>query len=758
MTRPKASPSSPLATLAARSPSMLHELAEPILALAIHLVARSSLWHPLAIVRPLNVISRKHAPLLTQVALSQLPRIDMITATRAGDADLLNLMVQWSNRPRGRPLRYKSSDVVQAAMRSGNIQVIEWWQARHMVDYFFVWPRDAISEAVRCGHVHVLDWWQNRGMPGFRPSTFVQEFVGVASAAGHVQVLDWLLKHVNATVLKAGESEALWPFDQAFGRVDGPAHCDVMGQAAQFGHVDVLEWWMCKSSQALVARPTLHSVFRVAVWKKHLDVLEWCKMYPNTVEQRHTGGNSFKSIGEWTITLVQHGMIGWVDTLSIELNDHERQSLCDNAYASMRALRWTLERGWIGGEPALTCLELAIRTAGDFSLELLEWLHTKLDEVLIDSHAMKQVDLCLAAVKGGHVEVLDWLVAHGHALQEHNIDEYFVEASHFGHARLLDQILKHAPFSNPDHELLRIVLTRQVMDVATVKGSISVLEWWATQIQSLISQFDPFKTLYKDMPDFMRMQFQLQDALGIASVNGHADVVEWWLLRASRPAQALGKWFPTRGGMVKEIVAKVCGSSDVQTEEQRMRILTAWGWHDMVDMGTREGRCGQAVEFIHNKLIGQASSRSLLWYWANVPLTRGMPNNGGSDYVDPVDVYILEHMLKVPNAIRSKSNSSKFIRKLSREGHVATLQYLKRQGILTVQHLSIASEEALVAATRANRIEVLEWWRRASGVAVRFPCDKASWGDVYALREVMDWWIESGLYQEVELEEDDEPL
>ncbi|ORZ30708.1 hypothetical protein BCR44DRAFT_24575 [Catenaria anguillulae PL171] len=622
-------------------------------------------------------------------------------------------------------------------MRSGNIQVIEWWQARHMVDYFFVWPRDAISEAVRCGHVHVLDWWRKCGFPGFVPDRFIEDCVGEASEAGQVQVLDWLLKYMDASVVggqDADEQEAAlkWPVFQSDWIYDGKWQYDVMGHTARFGHVDVLEWWMSKSEQGLVIRPTLETVIRVAVMENQVGVLEWCKNYPDTVKQRHQDCfvSSPAVVEKWIRAMIKHVLVEWVDALGLDWSDKERELLCLYSALNIPSLKWLLDKGWLGNGSVSGCLNMAL-CSPDVDLHSVEWIHSRIQPRVA---CPEYIHFYFPAVLSGHVHVLDWLVARGYSFPKSQYVEYCVEASNFGNAHVLDWLVEKARADGVqlEEDLVRAVFEDDVLQRATDQGFLQVLEWWAKQVGSRLLQ-TPADYLASKAIKIQQVPNLLDPACG----NGHADVIEWWLLEDSDLAKALKKWFACDPGVANDSIIKLCGDQDMQNQQQ-LRILNALQQSGRFPTDDSSDR--KSVNY----------TGSLLWWWANVPQVQGLVPNRGH-YRDPIDIYTLKYMLKVPMTLLPVTT----IDALSGFGRTDVLEYLKREGHWTTQCMEEASVKALKAATKKHCPHVLEWWKQVSGVEVRYPKGMGLWSYYGENGDTIKWWIASGLWHE-DLDKSDE--
>ncbi|ORZ35397.1 hypothetical protein BCR44DRAFT_1119196 [Catenaria anguillulae PL171] len=335
------------------SASLPLELADPILACIVHLVAVSSRWNPAAIAHPLNTIARSLAPLATEAALMHLPHIDLDTATKVGNVELLRFMHKWSRQPGGRPINYKST--LDVAMEVGHVEVLDWWMDESQL--LLNWHAPSLELTCRQGHVCVLEWWQGRGFPHL-DKVSIQACIREASVAGHMHVLEWLLVHLPGGEFAAGARVI--------------EHM-VLEHVAQEGHVGVLEWWYSKAGMGLVEMLPLGKVVLGGMKGAHVQVLEWCEQYPESIKQAN--GLLVNNQMHVLMHAVNGKLLDWIDRLGIIISNleywHASEAACRNG--DLFAIQWLHRKGFLVGSRS-QLLSLAVGAVTGDDLGVLEWI------------------------------------------------------------------------------------------------------------------------------------------------------------------------------------------------------------------------------------------------------------------------------------------------------------------------------------------------------------------------------------------------
>ncbi|ORZ30966.1 hypothetical protein BCR44DRAFT_38879 [Catenaria anguillulae PL171] len=563
-----------LATTASPPPPPLTvELAEPILAICVHLVAAFSLWQPKAIARPLNVLSRTHAPLVTKAALMNLPDIDLTWATERGDVKMLEFMRQWSKQPKGRPINYLPAEIVPLSLRLGSSAVLDWWLDESGLIIGWDWADEKVAPAfIGDGNgVKWFEWWKSRGLPHLDDPTTFGNVIVQACRQGRVDVLDWVLETLGPK----------WIVPEA-------DHVGAIKVAAEAGHVHILDWWMSKSRAGLIVEPDFRFAFSEAIREHHVALLEWCKQIPQVIgvlRQERLDKVRPKLLDELVYPdAVRNGLLDWFPEFDLipykqELNNATVEA-CKKGdldlVKQMHANRH-LAGSW-------ACLFKASIVSGN--LEMLDWLHSTcgpsnladaasslfreacrtgkvgiLDWLVANGYLVpdsdhepraprrvrdsrrrqQQIDerhvpsplgdVLLLAVHYQHVPVLDWLVANGAAnkVSDQDLGECLVCASEKGYVDVLDWFARNLNrLSLSLHSIgdLPVTFLARALKSATKECHLYALDWWLIQLTSL-------------KVDFSRFDCAQTAMLYNAFFHGRADIVDWWLHKSG----PLKRWF-----------------------------------------------------------------------------------------------------------------------------------------------------------------------------------------------------------------------
>ncbi|ORZ38000.1 hypothetical protein BCR44DRAFT_1483662 [Catenaria anguillulae PL171] len=491
-------------------PTLPLELAELVGILLIRLDAAATLWADRsAITSPLNLLPRSAAPGLTQAALINLPHVDMNSASLAGHVDLLDFMYAWSTRAggKGRPIQYSCnapnpsstwpeplnvplSVMDQVSGRPGLTRVLDWWWSKSKV-LVVNWTEAAVDAAAANGDLETLDWWWNTtgSLNGGQEQWFKysQRAVDNASGNGHTPVLAWFVKQIGSHL---GEA-AIKYSDIA------------MAQAAANGHVHVLRWWVEESGLQTKAQAVLDA----AASTNQMDVLEWCLIQPRVLEQVKIGGNiaKYDTLVTSAIRQGNRKLLSWFEE---RLPSHVRASWHKNPSESMAAaetgdlfaFQWLQDRGWLFG----TRQELISFAAGSGKLDVIEWVHKN-----VPSNNHQTIgwtsDEFTEATRNGDVEMMDWLVSHGHVPWPSVC--YYLAASYCGKASVMDW------WSNYEGEFERYDLVSHAFKVAISKRRFEILDWWLKADSEHMS------------PDYLDEYWELLEDAG---TQGDVEMIRWW--------------------------------------------------------------------------------------------------------------------------------------------------------------------------------------------------------------------------------------
>ncbi|ORZ35755.1 hypothetical protein BCR44DRAFT_35390 [Catenaria anguillulae PL171] len=685
MDRTRPSPSTIMHSPA--DPYLTLELADCTLAIAVQRAAVASLWNPVAISQPLNVLPRSTVPLPTKVALMHLPHVDLDFATKLNDVSLLRLMLAWSTRPGGRPVNY--SDPITLAMLAGHVRALDWWIDESGL--CFKWNVAAIKAACINGRIDVLEWWAERGFPHLSDMEFVADVIFAATEGGHVHVLDWLWSHLPNAQDRFVEAV----HDVSYQYYGTP----IMKMAAKSGCIAVLEWWIAKAKSKLSKTPSLAPIVAAALYHGHEHVLEWCKLHPNVIKQQRIFPWNMVGASPLT-TAVMNGLRGWIDELSLLVLPNEYWSASRMAcQRDTQALEWLQQKGYlVGSRYQLTSIAASSLQPATKTIDTLEWIHKHVDATIPAHEETHETvwEPMFGACGVGKVHVLDWLVLHGNKIGQDGLAECFHAATRNCHVNVLDWLLMQSAISS---DQLRGMASGIV---SLVDCDLATWNWWLEHcgpLDKFAECFDSF-IFYgqEDNRDCLAiLQLWLDHVKSVcfgassikaAIASGHLEALEWFLHTAHVSQESFRAAF----------FARSCGSCPK---------LLLWFWANAAQLGL--------------SLFNQ-DSEPIQWE----PLE------------DPIPTHLARIMLKMPHAPIYE------IETLSECDCVPMLQFLCDGNTMPCVH-NVDLESVLIVASSNELYHVLDWWKMRSGLQI-VQCPRAIMeGEVRITPGIKRWWLETGL-------------
>ncbi|ORZ33295.1 hypothetical protein BCR44DRAFT_1438692 [Catenaria anguillulae PL171] len=747
-------------------PSLPIDLIYPIVILMIRLIATSSsLWHPTAILQPLNVLSRTHVPLATKVALLHMPHIDMNLATKCGDLHLLKLMHQWSKQPRGRPLKYDSSELLPLAMKFDTTHIVEWWLDESKL--LLNWDLDEydLMEAFCDPLEHMwLEWWKTRGWQNLGlevDSNHTLAGIAVhASRNGRVDILDWILRNADTTWMASAGADAAvaaarnghvhvldWWFFHFQARIDW---IQVISAAFSGGQVTVLEW--CGNHHLVMeawSQPRKHwaSVFLTLFDSGHVAALEWCKSQPLVMEAwRQCLDECLREFHKSEILsmcykVVSRGLgLDWLRAFDmLQFADGNRdvsQNACEKGQVEL--VKELHSRGYLLGSRN----QLVRSSLQSGKLELLQWIHANVDPSIPDMpgwyFGCDPYDISQGCGTVG-VDILDWLLANGFqfpAPGDNKRAKVFGSAAYYGRLDVLEWM-----FMNGFAKDMTMEDWSKPFQSASQAGHVHVLDWLTERI--------PPVTPASPIPTSMVWR-----RVWRAFSDGRVDVIDWWAHKS---------------GWLKDVYdlnhgqpyLYACDSCFVQCDApSKLATLKVWvnagqpvdfaacihaasinGRVDVLDWLLRSTRASEedfvkawsSDKYPDESTLSSVHARygfdidnhamSLTWWRANLPRVAKMPyvlNNASFELFSPYNA--IEHFGEC----------------------VDLLDYRKQAGY------SYELEdvyECIEKASEMGQCDVLEWFKVASGIPIVCPTS-ISEGDIEVTRRAKVWWARSGLIDE----------
>ncbi|ORZ30116.1 hypothetical protein BCR44DRAFT_38636 [Catenaria anguillulae PL171] len=684
-------------------PTLPIYLADPIIILTIRLVATSSsLWHPTAVVQPLNVLSRIHVPLATKVALLHMPHIDMNLATKCGDLYLLKLMHQWSKQPRGRPLKYDWSELLPFALKCDTTRVLEWWIDESKLFLYWDWGAHELMEAFCDPLEHTwLEWWKARGYPNLKHTWLewwnargdpnlrwkvdsdrpLADISVHASGNGRVDILDWVLRNAGTTWMDSAGAKAAvaaarnghvhileWWFLQFQARIDW---IHVFSPAFSGGQVTVLEW--CGNHPLVMeawSQPQKRwaNVFLTLFDSGLVAVLEWCKSQPLVMEAwRQCLDECLREFHKSEILSMFYKVLGrglgldWLRAFDMlpfaDGNRDFTQEAC--VKGDLDLVQELHNRGFLLGSRN----QLAEFALPSGNLELLKWIQANIDPSIPNvEHWHFRYDSYQVASSFGNIDVLDWLLRNGYPFPSLGHTGDRSRASVFSaatkHLPVLEWLFKHGLASGMQMEDWTISLER-----ASNRGHIDVLDWLAKHIPE-----ETGTALPSTRPIPLALS---RDVFS----KGRVDVVEWWLhksgwlkhlydLNHGHPYRyacdsrcgcedlskaALKVWYDAGQPMDFAAcihAASINGRVDVldwllrSTSASEQDFVRAWSSNEFPD----KTESGNMYAYDRGNPDKANHAKSLAWWRANLPNVAKMPVNRGP-YCNPVHAHYMQYVL-----------------------------------------------------------------------------------------------------------------
>ncbi|ORZ39683.1 hypothetical protein BCR44DRAFT_1482365 [Catenaria anguillulae PL171] len=655
----------------------------------------------------------------------QLPHMDLDLASQLNNVELLRFMLAWSQKPGGRPVQF--SRPIRAAMQSGSIDALNWWLDESQL--FFKWYEDDLAAACAGGHVNVLDWWKSRGFPRSEKFSLLKA-VWWASNAGHEQVLDWLLAHFAP---------------EQFENVN--AERNMMSVAALQRKVGIMNWWYHKAEQGVVKLPSLTDIVEIAFEKKHVSLLEWCARHPVAVEHHYLAGRDrYSSV---LACAVKHSLLSWIDRLGIVPFKFEywpaTQAAC--AAGDFVALKWLHSRQFVFGSrvQVLSCATMA------GSIEMLEWIQNHVDvaepkERLAPPFMFREFDPFLGGFKSERVQVLDWLVDNGYELDsasQFSVESYFEFASKGQNSAVFDWLLARVSSVLEAADLERIAFSTG-LEQASYSASVPALDWWLRTLTRTGVVAARVASSAKPAARFFGQLFE----------KDNVHVLDWWLNRSGQLMDCLDFGSP---------YVQACGFRQEDTNVipgLKLWLDSGRGMHfaACINNASLRGNLKVLDWFLHvakapvsefvkaftcssfgpGPFSFETHSRSLLWWWANVPHVCNDPSLRINCYQfsNTIHAHILKDMLKysfVP--LQDVCDSSD-------HGDVAMLMYLKAQSMEQLAFQGPQVEQSLVVASQNDHDNVLDWWRTQSGLQdLKCPQELTS-GKLKVGVSTKKWWEE----------------
>ncbi|ORZ33297.1 hypothetical protein BCR44DRAFT_328971 [Catenaria anguillulae PL171] len=786
-------------------PPLTVDLAEPILAICVHLVAAASLWQPAAIYQPLAVLSRAAVPLVTKAALINLPDVDLTWATERGDVALLDFMLQWSTQPNGRPINYASASIAAIALECGKVNVLEWWLDMSGLIVHWDWNSRKLVKAF-CGQdaMQWLKWWKTRGFPYLdEPAEFAHVIVQ-ACRQGRMDVLDWLLENVGAKwIVQEADSD------------------DAIKVAAEGGHVHVLDWWIAQSRAGLIAEPDLRFVFSAAVQGKQVEVLEWCKQHPQVIkglQRERLHKVRPKSFDELVYPeAIRNGLAEWFSDFGLipfvqELEEASVQACAKGDLELVKLLH--TEQHLVGLRKEL--IEASMVSG---NLELLDWIQSNIDSTaLAFDH-----DLFAKASQVGNVAVLDWLVARGYKVpaskqsshselqtQEHHepsplghilvqsehiavldwllasgcmeevrdtdVGECLVIASKKGNVKVLDWFAHN--FARPSSSLgsigtLPVMYFVRALNKATKRCHLDVLDWWLNQLSAIVPKLPAIEGI---------KSYRLSHAFEA----GRVDIIEWWLHKSG----PLKSWLDADDDSHSYL--RACKRNWSDDGELLDPIKDHTGRHAAqlaaVQVWMDAKQPMDLAKCIHTASIyGRIDLLDWLLKTAKLPIglfvqawtsseyAEGSNGNGDDDDDDDVELDDASHAgsllwwrANLAHVCRMPVNRGPYIDPLhahilehvlhntsfalldtvtaSERGYLSVLEFRRNKGNLSVVDLDLC----LIEASWQGMCHVLDWWKREMGTAMKCP-QVIAHGEERISKRAKHWWAKSGLVSEKEI-------
>ncbi|ORZ35754.1 hypothetical protein BCR44DRAFT_35389 [Catenaria anguillulae PL171] len=664
-------------------PVLTLELADLALAMAVQHAAVTSLWNPIVISQPLNALSRSASPLPTKVALMHLPHVDLDTATKLNNVDLLKFMLAWSKKPGGRPANY--SHPMLLGMRASALAALDWWLDQSGLCF----QRDlrGVLEACTLGRLNVLEWWKGRSFVGYHSRLEngkvpeVTVVISAATRAGRLDVLDWLWKHLP---------DAQAAFKQAC--QEESAIMEAVAQSRHDVAVTVAEWWLEKCrTESLGPMPSLAPVLLHALAKRCVALLEWCKSHRQVVEHYQAGRTTQRvySAGQSALALAVVGnALDWIDSLGIVPTKGEYAIATETACAigNTDALKWLQDKGWLVGSRFHLLCSVTQQSEHGFAIEsrmlqTLQWIH---DHAALDLDPEEEQyavmmgdsvyrDLCTF----GHVKVLDWLHSHGYQLDNGDWEHFFGEATNGQHLNVLEWLAAHTKASK---KRLTEIATRLEWE----SHDLSIWKWWLARLGALdafariivapafyLPHENPHCTLILQLWLDSGAVLDYAACINSASIAGNVAVLDWFLHVLGVP--------------MEQFVSAFTGSVDVQAKFDRRRSSFSY------------------------------TANVLLWWRSSIPQVHSLAHTTqlskkhatGSN---PIKAHILTSMLKFPRFPMLDA------RLLVGEENVAMFMYLcKDPAVCDALRKGPALKFALLWAKQRQQEHVIEWWTSQSG-------------------------------------------
>ncbi|ORZ29139.1 hypothetical protein BCR44DRAFT_1454802, partial [Catenaria anguillulae PL171] len=419
-----------------------------------------------------------------------------------------------------------------------------------------------------------------------------------------------------------------------------------------------------KAEQGVVKLPSLTDI--------------WCARHPVAGSTTFGRSRQYSSVLACATCIVPFKFEYWPAT----------QAAC--AAGDFVALKWLHSRQFVFGSrvQVLSCATMA------GSIEMLEWIQNHVDvaepkERLAPPFMFREFDPFLGGFKSERVQVLDWLVDNGYELDSASqfravFDWLLARVSSVLEAADLERI---AFFDRIGAGILLCQFASSAKPAARFfgqlfeKDNVHVLDWWLNRSGQLMDCLD-FGSPYVQASDSLWLDsgrgMHFAACINNASLRGNLKVLDWFLHVAKAPVSEFVKAF-------------TCSS------------------------------------FGPGPFSFETHSRSLLWWWANVPHVCNDPSLRINCYQfsNTIHAHILKDMLKysfVP--LQDVCDSSDH----------GTMEQLAFQGPQV--------EQSLVVASQNDHDNVLDWWRTQSGLQdLKCPQELTS-GKLKVGVSTKKWWEE----------------
>ncbi len=264
----------------------------------------------------------------------------------------------------------KSALVCADAALGGHLEILQWLRAN---DY--PWAENTCSSAAEGGHLEILKWARTNGCRwNYVTCLFAAEY-------GHLDILIWA---------RSGASGEICDWNE-----------NVCELAAENGHFEVLKWARANGC------PIYEEIYENAANGGNLEILQWLRDPMVALEMSDVVHEWPSGICDWAIMdssrrKTDAEIITMIKYIRREGGVWDEET-CDVAMESGRieVLRWLLDNG------CPYYRDITHNACYFSNIKMIQWLLERFPESPLNDNA------CMAAVQGGQLHVLQWLVNQG---------------------------------------------------------------------------------------------------------------------------------------------------------------------------------------------------------------------------------------------------------------------------------------------------------------------------------------------------------